>query len=274
MIRDLSETLAALLSRPDLPQGLRQALVSFEHPIDTFNPAQPTLNLFLYELKENRELRSNEPIVRRQNGSALIRRPPMRVDCHYLLTAWPGDQAGSEGALRGHRLLGQALAALSRHPTIPADVLVGRLRGQEPPLPMLVAQPDGPANPAEFWSALGSRLRPAITVCATVALDLFAAEPAALVRARVLRFPRADEESVSLDGRVVDETGSGLFDARLELVGTGVRAATDAEGCYRLERVPRGAFTLRVRASGFAVRDEPVVVPDQPPPFAITLHRP
>jgi hypothetical protein len=272
MIRDLSQTLAALLARPDLPDELRAALVSFEHPIDTFNPTQPTLNLFLYELKENRELRSNEPIVRRQNGSALIRRPPVRVDCYYLLTAWPGDQTGSEGALRGHRLLSQALAALAGHPTIPADVLVGQLRGQEPPLPMLVAQPDGPANPAEFWSALGSRLRPAITVCATVAMELFEAEPAALVRARVLRFP--PDESVALDGQVVDETGSGLFDVRVELVGTEVRAVTDELGRYRLQRVPRGAFTLRLRASGFAARDEPVVLPEQPPPFAITLHRP
>jgi hypothetical protein len=273
MIRDLSQTLAALLAMPDLPDELRAAQVSFEHPIDTFNPPEATVNLFLYELKENRELRSNEPIVRRQNGNALIGRPPVRVDCYYLLTAWPGDRTGSEGALHGHRLLAQALAALARHPTIPADVLVGELHGQEPPLPMLVAQPDGPVNPAEFWSALGSRLRPAITVCATVAMDLFAAEPAALVRARVLHFPPG-EEFVALDGRVVDETGSGLFDARVELVGTGVQTVTDELGRYRLERVPRAVFTLRVRASGFAVHDEPVVVPDRPPPFAITLHRP
>ena len=197
----------------------------------------------------------------------------MRVDCYYLLTAWPGNRTGSEGALEGHRLLSQALAALARHSTIPADALVGQLRGQEPPLPMLVAQPDGPANPAEFWSALGSRLRPAITLCATLAMEVLAPEPAALVRARVLRFPPG-EEFVALDGRVVDETGSGLFDARVELVGTGIRAVTDALGRYRLERVPRAAFTLRIRASGFAVQDEPVVVPDQPPPFAITLHRP
>lgn len=272
MIRDLSQTLAALLSQPDLPKELRDTRVSFEHPIDSFNPPDPTVNLFLYDLKENRELRSNEPIVRRQNGTALIRRPPVRVDCYYLLTAWPGDEPGSAGALHGHRLLGQALAALARHSTIPADLLVGQLIGQEPPLPMLVAQPDGPANPAEFWSALGSRLRPSITVCATIAMELFEAEAAALVRARVLRFPPG-EELVALDGRVVDETGSGLSDARLELVGTAVRSVTDAEGRYRLERVPRGAFTLRVRASGFAAREEPVVLPDQPPPFAITLHR-
>jgi len=273
MIRDLSQTLEALLARPDLPKELRETPVSFEHPIDTFNPPVSTINLFLYELKENRELRSNEPIVRHQNGSALIRRPPVRIDCYYLLTAWPGNVPGSEGALQGHRLLSLALAALARHSTIPADALVGQLRGQEPPLPMLVAQPDGPANPAEFWSALGSRLRPAITLCATVAMELFEAEPAALVRARVLRFPPGDE-FVALAGRIVDETGNGLFDARVELVGTELRAVTDALGRYRLERVPRAAFTLRVRASGFAVQDEPIVVPDQPPPFPITLHRP
>jgi hypothetical protein len=49
---------------------------------------------------------------------------------------------------------------------------------------------------------------------------------------------------------------------------------TDELGHYRLERVPRAAFTLRVRASGFAVQDQPVVLPEQPPPFAITLRRP
>ena len=66
MIRDLSQTLAALLSTADLPEEVREAQVSFEHPIDTFNPSQPTVNLFLYELRENRELRTNAPIVRRQ----------------------------------------------------------------------------------------------------------------------------------------------------------------------------------------------------------------
>ena len=128
MIRDLSETLAALLSAPDLPEELREALVSFEHPIDTFNPDRPTLNLFLYELKENRELRSNEPIVRRQNGNALIRRPAVRVDCYYLLTAWPGDQTGSEGALRGHRLLESG----ARGARAPPDDPGGRAGGPAP----------------------------------------------------------------------------------------------------------------------------------------------
>ena len=134
---------------------------------------------------------------------------------------------------------------------------------------------------SRFWSSalkglpfcLFSTSTAPITVCATLALQPFAAEPAALVRTRVLRVP-PDEEFVTLGGRVVDESGSGLFDARVELVGTEMRARTDELGRYRLQRVPRGAFTLRVHASGFAAQDQPVVVPDRPPPFAITLHRP
>jgi hypothetical protein len=58
MIRDLDDTLKAILDDPASPTELRNADVSFEAPDKSFAPAQATVNLFLYEVKENRELRT------------------------------------------------------------------------------------------------------------------------------------------------------------------------------------------------------------------------
>ena len=70
-------------------------------------------------------------------------------------------------------------------------------------LALFDAMGNGPANPAEFWSALGSRLRPSITLCATLAMELFKAEPAALVGPLVGALER--EGRVVVDGRFVQQ---------------------------------------------------------------------
>ena len=99
MIRDLSETLRAILDDPALAgefPELAAAQIVFEHPTEQFNPQQTTIDLFLYDLRENMELRSNEPVIERNNGTAIIHRAPLRVACSYLITAWPvglGDVA-------------------------------------------------------------------------------------------------------------------------------------------------------------------------------------
>src|SRR5690349_18277984 len=92
MIRDLSETLRAVLSDPllaaSLPE-LSKAQVAFDRPDDNFKPSQTTIDLFLFDVRENMELRSNEPKIERRDGQALIHQAPMRVACTYLVTAWP-----------------------------------------------------------------------------------------------------------------------------------------------------------------------------------------
>ncbi len=72
MIRDLSETLRAMLDDPALANlypELAAAQILFDQPTEQFKPSQTTLNLFLYDVRENMELRSNEPLFERRNGS-------------------------------------------------------------------------------------------------------------------------------------------------------------------------------------------------------------
>jgi hypothetical protein len=150
---------------------LSDALIAFDRPVEAFNPGQTTVDLFLFDVRENLELRSNEPVHVRVDGGVVIREAPLRVACSYLVTAWPSG--GPDLPLQEHRLLSQALQVLSRHPKIPAPFLRGRLVGQEPPLPLVTARADGLKDPHEFWAAIGNKMRASIVVTATIGMDVF-----------------------------------------------------------------------------------------------------
>ncbi len=262
MIRDLSETMRAILDDPALKASapeLEAAQILFDRPTEQFNPALATIDLFLYDVRENMELRSNEPIIERNNGEATIHRPPMRVLCSYLVTAWPGNVTGDELALGEHRLLSQALQALSRHPTIAAPYLKGKLVGQEPPLPMITAQTDGLKNPAEFWTALGNKLRPSISLTVTISMQPFPPlETATLAAAWDVRIgvrtspiekkirPATWQGPFRVVGKVTDAGNVPVASATVAIASLGLTATTDAGGVYSFTTLPPGTYSLRV----------------------------
>jgi hypothetical protein len=170
MIDDLSQTLRVMLSRVG-PEPLRSAQIVFDRPADTFNPQQTTVNLFLYDIREDAELRSNEPIVERLNGQIITHRPPLRVACSYLITAWSGGLTGDEAAFLEQKLLGQILQVLAGQPTIDRSLLQGSLSGQSLPLPVVTAAATPERNLSEFWTALGNKLRASLSVKITVAIE-------------------------------------------------------------------------------------------------------
>jgi hypothetical protein len=273
MIRDLSLTLQAILDDPALgatfPE-LATAQIVFNPPVETFNPTQTTIDLFLYDIRENMELRSNEPRRERLNGQVRMHRPPMRVACTYLITAWP--VGGTDLALQEHRLLSQVLQVLSRHPTIPNVFMRGQLVGQEPPLPMVVAQTDGLKEPAEFWTAIGNKLRPSLTVTVTIGMEVSAPVTAPIVITEEIRLGERtapDAEAISpptrqilfrIGGRVTDASNAPVEGSTVTLVGTGFAAQTMADGNYTLSGIPAGTYTLRVQ-SGATTRNVTVTIP-------------
>src|SRR6188474_3546539 len=89
MIQDLDRTLRELLKtlRQDA-QGDGTVVVDFGTPDENYDPGTEALNLFLYQLKENRELRDPQPIFERTATGRRVRKFPLRVDCSYLVTAW------------------------------------------------------------------------------------------------------------------------------------------------------------------------------------------
>ncbi len=268
MIDDLSKALSSLL-RP----AMDQAQIVFDQPSEAFKPSQTTLNVFLYDIRENLELRSNEPRIEpRAAGRVAIHRPAFRVACSYLITAWA--VGGAEPPLQEHRLLGQVLALLLRYPTIPSSLLLGGLQGQAPPLPMLVAQADGLKAPHEFWSAIGNKLRPSITATVTIGMEITEPQPeeAPLVHIhdirlgeRISRLEQALKPAIALDhyriaGRVMDKDGNPVHNARVTVLEPGITAWTDAHGRYTLGLIGAGAYTLRVQA-GSTVEETALKLP-------------
>jgi hypothetical protein len=178
MINDLSETLRAILTQPGVPAALAAAHIVFDRPTEPFNPTQTTVDLFLYEIRENHELRA-DPRGQPPGGGARTGAPaPMSLACSYLVTAWP--VGGPELALQEQNLLGEALQVLTGYPIIPAAFLRGSLVDQQPLPQMLVLHPDALKNTSEFWTALGNKLRPSLSVTVTIAVTPFQATLAGL----------------------------------------------------------------------------------------------
>src|SRR4051794_17050784 len=104
--------------------GLVEDQVRFEPPDESFrlhvgglppgaNPAG-ALNVYLVEVRENRGLRTSEVVRRLENGEFIDEPNPMRIDCHYLMSAWSPATASVpvEPTLDEQALLYSAIAAL------------------------------------------------------------------------------------------------------------------------------------------------------------------
>ncbi len=149
--------------------------VSFLTPDESFPPQSlllPAVNLFLFELAENRELRSFEPQLERQDDGSVIKRyAPARVDCHYLVTVCARDGVQNP-ELYEHRLLGAVLQVLLRYRRLPTEVLQGSLKDQEPPVRALTLQPPGRQHGFEMWHALKGKPRAALHYVLTLSVDV------------------------------------------------------------------------------------------------------
>lgn len=261
MFHDLDQTLTELLGdvpAAELPE-LSGADVSFEAPDRSFNPPGATVDLFLHEIKENRALRHPAPIMQ----GAVRRRPPLRADCSYLVTAWVAGPVGAQRVVAEHRLLGQALAWLSRFPTVPEGYLRGALADPDRiyPLPTMVAQLDPNDHNGDFWAAMGVPPRPAFQLTVTIEVDLGfprTEHPVASVEVE-----HAGEPYVAFGGRVTDAAGAPMPGARVRLEPTGRTVLADEAGRFAFDQVsPGGGYRLSATATGQRPVDRPIIVPD------------
>jgi hypothetical protein len=174
MLDDLDRTLETLL-RNELPSSLSsQVEISFAAPDSefSFSVKLPAISLFLYDIRENLELRSNEWVLERSSdGRGVKKRPPARVDCSYLITAWPSADPKME-AKTEHMLLGQVMKVLLRYPKLPSAILEGSLKDQEPPIRSVGLRPSSLNSLGEFWQAIGGKPKAALNYTLTIAVPV------------------------------------------------------------------------------------------------------
>jgi hypothetical protein len=175
MFQDLDATLAALLEKEF---SVKNVAVSFATPDDQFPPSSvklPAISFFLYDVRENYDLRSNQWEEERQKtGEFTRKRPPVRVDCSYLITAWPSTTAPNP-AQDEHRLLGEVMKVLLRHRHLPAAYLKGELKDQEPPVRAKLIAENQLHSLGELWQAMGGKPKATLHYAVTLSVDVFEA---------------------------------------------------------------------------------------------------
>lgn len=275
-IDDLSETLKAVLQDPSFAAmfpELAAADIIFDRPSDTLAPTKTTVDLFLYDLRENLDLRLNEVTTTRVGNQTITHPAALRLSCSYLATAWP--VGGPDLPLQEQRLLSELLVVLSHYPTIPSTFLQGSLVGQDPPLPMVALHPDALKNLAEFWSSLGSKLKASLTVTVTISVPVFADLTDFIVTTHRTGYtqgtPPSTETLIQVGGRVVDQTAQVVPGALVDLLDTGLSETTDDNGQFNFESVAAGAHTVRAVAVGYKPQTQPFPVPGSPEDYVITL---
>jgi len=227
--------------------------------------SKPTVNAYLYDIRENHDLRDYDWIVTREAGIATKTTPPIRVDLSYLITIWTSDVTDE------HRLLGSILSTLYRYPELPDEVLQNSLKMIEWRIKSQTAQPDGILqNVAAFWSALDNQFKPSINYVVTVPIDIDVQQSAPEVRTRELRFRdkirRSTFENFMLVSGIVHREGdvnAVVPDARILLKEVQLSATSDRDGAYLFPRLSPGTYTVVVSAPGEGTRELSFGVPGE-----------
>jgi hypothetical protein len=187
VIQDLDDSIKELLVQK-VPLDPHAVDIKFEMPMAEWaaGVSRPTINVFLYDVRENHELRSNQVIESRTGNVATVSRSPVRIDLSYLITAWTAEVADE------HYLLGRLLATLLSYPFLPTEVLQGTMQTQPWPVPTWVAQPERTPNSWDFWTGLEGRLKAGISYVVTVALSPYPPATYPVVTKKILNVHAMD----------------------------------------------------------------------------------
>jgi hypothetical protein len=271
MIADLDETLRELLIA-EMPVKNKEVDISFHQPRREWSSRlnKPTINFFLYNLRENATLRQPqwENIPRGDNQSHL-KRSPFRVDCFYMITAWAAEPEDE------HRLLSRALLALFRFPILPEERLAGELKTQAFEIQTFLADPETLANPADLWSAMDNEMRASIPFQVTLAFDPWKEITGPLVRTLTIRPGQARElprkrrlstddqnvEMVFIGGTVRNKAGQPVAGVHVTIKGSGVSDLSDSQGRYILGSLPPADYTLIAWLPDGKTRENKIHIP-------------
>jgi hypothetical protein len=292
MIDHLDNVLRTLLLTR-VPGLTSESQVRFEPPDDNWRNVVATLtvngdpanalNVYLVDLRENRELRANERMRTIEAGIATDEPAPTRVDCHYLVSAWSPAAVtpAVEPTLDEHALLAATLAALENAAPInpsriypPGSAALASVPEliRDSDLPTTVAPPDGFTKLPEFWGTMGvnHRAKPVIYLVVTipVALDSLVAGP--LVTTRIIEFrqtgkPETAEVWIHIGGRVLDPVENpvgGAWVALETLDGLRLQTTTtNALGRFTFDALRADAYRLRTRAAALGEQTRELEVP-------------
>lgn len=254
MLADLDETVRRLLKREFTGRGFDGVEVAFDAPGKEWSAqlASPTVNLFLYDVRQADDHQPSDWRVRTEDGRTIESRPPLRLLASYAVTAWTREVEDE------HRLLSQVLAILYTYDTLPPDLLAGGLAdpsAQPFPLRTRVAEPRNSGSP-EFWSSIGGSYKASLDYGVVVMCESgVTTERGPEVRTQTLRMRNMDGGRASVEdlhrvrGTVRDGDGAPVPDAWVVMADGPGWVTADGEGRFTIGPVRPGEHPLRARAT-------------------------
>ncbi len=250
MIDDLDDALRELLVR-ELPVRDNEVDITFDQPRREWSArlSRPSLNLFLYDLRENLKLRreATQREIERRTDSVTVVRRAHRMDLFYLMTAWasaPEDE---------HRLLARALMAFLRFQELPDDLLPEGLLDQPNPIAIKIAQPETLDKPSDLWSVLDNQQKPGVVLVATLAFNPYAPVVKPLTRTAEFKFGMSGDKGEahgSLSISVNVRSRKPLQNVRIKLLERGSLADLQPTGEFGIRNLKPGDYTLEITADG------------------------
>ena len=254
--------------------------VRFQPPDDDWRTyvstlGQVALNIYMVELKENRDMRMSGRTQDVNQGFVTETPLPRYVDVHYLITAWDPatPQPAVEPTIVEHELLWGVTSALMdadpldpRKIYFPLPLPIGFPQLiQDAELPTTILPQEGFGKHAEFWGTMPGKShpwRPAVLLILTLPMTVPPITTGPMVTTIVTEYKFAGPGGIEL----LAEIGGTVFDARVsppvEVAGVWVAIAdssgtqlgattTDNQGRFVFNLLRPGNYQLRFATSNF-----------------------
>jgi hypothetical protein len=261
-IADLDEALRTLLRRELERHGFEGVEIAFDAPSKEWSGklTGPTVDLFLYDLREAVDRAIGTPSERRENGRAVVTQPPLHLELTYAISAW------TKAVEDEHRLLSQVLSILFSYEELPEDLLGSSDATALTRAETSVGRPR--EEKADFWTSVGGQYKASIDYVVHIVLEsgaTFVRGPE--VRTQTVRVLQADapastmEELHRLGGTVRDRDGLPVTRAWIALPDVGLWTATDARGRFSVARLRGGRYRVLARSVDGRETEASVEVP-------------
>ena len=269
MFDALDESIKNLLI-DQIPVKKNEISIVFDQPTDDWaaRVSKPTLNVYLYEIRENRQLRGAEQFkeIRLTDGNVEVHANPSRVDLFYLITAWSKKEQDQ------HHLLGLAMMALLRSPFMPKKVYADGLNGHSVPIRLSMSHSaEDTKNWSDFWSTMNNKVRPGLMLKATLLLDPYepvistmvsAAEIAILQDDPMYPDPVVSRRYYVIGGEIKSEKyDPSVLSLTWEEKDRVIKM--EEEGRFRINKVPEGAYHLAIRFNDRLIKRHKFTVPSK-----------
>jgi hypothetical protein len=249
-IADLDEALRTLVKRELEKHGFEGVEIAFDAPSKEWSGklTGPTVDLFLYDMREALDRAAASPSERRTNGVAIISDPPLQLELTYAVTAW------TKAVEDEHRLLSQVLAILYSYSDIPQEVIAENASTTLARAETSVGRPR--EEKADFWTSVGGQYKASIDYVVQIVIEsgvTFVRGPE--VRTTTIRTLQVDsprstlEELHRIGGTVTDQDGTPLHGAWIALPDSGRWAASDHDGRFTFQRVAAGKHQIVARTA-------------------------